>query len=265
MTTLEKIVGNRRKLLDIEKKRIPYNELRTQVDYLLEAGNSPLPFLSGANDKKPFLIAEIKRASPSKGIIRRNFNIDHIAKIYDKSPFVDAISILTEPDFFWGSYEYVEIVSDITNKPILMKDFILDTYQIYRGYLLGASAILLISSIIEDDQIQEFVRVAKELNMNILFETHTADEYRGALDYEIDIIGINNRDLKNFSTDINNTINILEKVGKPEGKMIISESGIDARDDIKQLWQSGVDGFLIGERFMKSDNIEAAITCLLDE
>lgn len=259
MTILKKIVNNRLSLLEIEKSDLPFIDIKKKVEELSGNNYKPENFLKLVKRKKPFLIAEIKKGSPSKGIIRGDFNVIDIAKEYENSNHVNALSILTEPDFFYGSYEYVEQAKMITNKPVLMKDFIIDPYQIYKGFIIGASAFLVIASITEDRKIHEFIKIAKDLNMSILFEAHSISEYKRALKFDIDMVGINNRDLKTFKTDINNTISILKETGKPDEKTIISESGIHSKDDVQRLWSNGVDGFLIGEKFMKHNNIGESI------
>jgi indole-3-glycerol phosphate synthase len=264
-TILEKIVNNRKLQLDKEKHSLPLKQIRRKVDEIIESGYKPADFLHTRKLKNPFLIAEVKKASPSKGIIREDFNLDDIARAYKSSPHVNAISVLTEPDFFSGSYDYIKKIKDAANKPVLMKDFIFDEYQIYRGFIEGASAILLIADVLEDFQIKILARLAFDLNMKILFEAHSSAEYRRALNFDFKIIGINNRDLKTFVTDIQNTIKIIDSEGKPEGRIIISESGINSKDDIRILRGSGADGFLIGERFMKQKHIEQAIADLFGE
>ena len=265
MTVLEKIVNNRLQLLEIEKQTYSIKDVRLEVEKCMESGYRPTAFYNKPEKDDIFLIAEIKKSSPSKGVIRKDFDVAHIANAYKKSAFVNGISVLTEPHFFMGSYEYIDRAKSVAEKPILMKDFIVDSYQIYRGYLAGASAALLIASILEDAQIEKFLKIAKELNMDILFEVHSSAEYKRALNFDIDLIGINNRDLKTFITDIKNTIKIIEKVGKFKDKAIISESGINAKEDIRLLAASGADGFLIGEKFMKSGNIEKSIASLFGD
>ncbi len=265
MTILKKIVTNRQKLLAEEKDILSFRDAISKAEKLVGSGHKPSKFLSNLKSKNPFLIAEIKKASPSKGMIRKDFDITGIAKTYHDSAFVDAISILTEPDFFHGSYDYIKQADSITDKPILMKDFVIDPYQVYKGFLLGASAFLVISSITEDIQLKEFQKIARGLEMDMLFEAHSTSEYKRALNYGLKLIGINNRDLKTFITDINHTIKILDEAGKPEGSVIISESGINSKEDIDLLWNNNVDGFLIGERFMKNTDIERSISDMFGE
>jgi indole-3-glycerol phosphate synthase len=264
-TILEKIVNNRKQLLGKEKQLLPLKELRQKVDFKIGSGYKPADFLSAREYNKSFLIAEIKKASPSRGIIREEFNLDYITGAYKSSAHVNAISVLTEPDFFSGSYNYINKTKTVANKPVLMKDFIIDEYQIYRGFFEGASAVLLIADVLNDREIEMLSRLAFNLNLKILFEIHNNSEYKRALNLNFDLIGINNRDLKTFITDINTTIKIIEALGKPERKIIISESGINSKDDIRVLRAGGADGFLIGERFMKQKDIEAAIADLFGE
>lgn len=265
MAVLEKIVQNRIKLIEKEKKIYPLKNMIQDIERLLESGYRPTAFYNSIRESSPFLIAEIKKASPSKGLIREDFNPVKIAEVYDSSFSVKAISILTEPDYFQGRYEYIDHVKNITKKPLLMKDFIIDPYQIYRGFLNGASAVLLIASVLDDTQIESLLKVTNDLNMDVLFEVHSVPEYRRASDFGINIIGINNRDLKTFVTDIYTTVRVLEEAGKSKDEKIISESGIKSKEDVKLLLEHNVDGFLIGETFMKSSNIGESICKLFGE
>jgi indole-3-glycerol phosphate synthase len=262
VTLLEEIINNRRKLLGKEKQSEPLKKIMQKAEELFNSGYRPVDFLITHNRKKPFLIAEIKKSSPSKGIIRKEFNLDEIINAYKSSSYVNAISVLTEPQYFSGNYDFLKRTSINAGRPALMKDFILDEYQVFRGFLERASAVLLIAAVLTDDEIENLAALAHKLKMKVLLETHTAAEYRRALNFNFNIIGINNRDLKTFVTDIRTTIKILESGDKPKEKIIISESGINSKEDVSLLWDNGVDGFLIGERFMKQKNIEAAIAGL---
>jgi indole-3-glycerol phosphate synthase len=262
VTFLEEIINNRRVLLDEEKKLSSMEETAKKAIDLFESGYRPVDFLNTYNSETPFLIAEIKKSSPSKGLIRKEFILEEIINSYKSSGHVNAISVLTEPEYFSGSYDYLSSASKTAGKPVLMKDFIFEEYQIFKGFLSGASAILLIAAILNDDQLKSLSGLAHKLNMRVLFEVHTANEYRRALKYNFGLIGINNRDLKTFKTDINTTISILEKEGRPDSGIIISESGIDSKEKIHLLRNIGTDGFLVGEQFMKHSNINSAITDL---
>lgn len=264
-TILEKIVRNRHRLLIEEKKYLDEKKVMQKAEELFESGYRPAGFSDSLRPNDLSIIAEIKKASPSRGIIRKNFNIKEISGIYDSSKPVKAISVLTEPDFFEGSYDYIQQVKSVTRKPVLMKDFIIDPYQVFKGFIAGASAILLIASILDDAQLNNLVNIARDLKIQVLFEIHSPEEYRRALNFSFEMIGINNRDLKTFATDINTTIKILRESGKPEGVRIISESGIRSKEDIDLLLSYGVDGFLIGEMFMKSEDIRESISRLSAE
>ncbi|MCP4138359.1 MAG: indole-3-glycerol-phosphate synthase [bacterium] len=261
---LDEIVENRERLILEEMRRCSPEERQEQVEKKLASGYRPEPFTGHHKEGEPFLIAEIKKASPSKGVIREDFDVGFIAGVYHRSPYVKAISVLSEPDYFSGSYENIEITRNRgEKKPILMKDFIVDEYQVYRGFLAGASAVLLISSILDEKRVEKLRKTAESLGMSILFEAHTIEEYRRGIDLGMNIIGINNRDLKTFKTDIATSINILEKAGKPEGTLVISESGIHAEKDAAVLRQGGIDGFLVGEHFMRDESIEGSIEALM--
>lgn len=197
------------------------------------------------------IIGEIKKASPSKGIIKANFNPTEIAKQYELS--VDAISVLTEEKFFLGKAEYLEQVHNEVKLPIIRKDFIIDKRQILEARIIGASAILLIVSILNKAELKQFLNYAKELELDCLVETHNKEELHTALEAGAEIIGVNNRDLKTFKVDLNTTIKLRDFV--PEDKIFVAESGINTIEDIKFLKQTKLDAILVGESFMRTDNI----------
>jgi indole-3-glycerol phosphate synthase len=200
-------------------------------------------------------IGEIKFASPSKGVIRNYHDLSSIAEIYEKN--VDALSVLTEEDFFKGSLLYLEAVKKRVTKPILRKDFIIDEYQVYESLLYGADAILLIASILDKGQSRDYFSLAKELGLSVLFEVHDASELEKALSAGADIIGINNRDLKTMRIDLMTTLSLKPLI--PSDKIVVSESGIRTRDDVRRLEDAGIDALLIGTVFMESEDIEKKI------
>lgn len=206
------------------------------------------------------LIAEIKKASPIKGIIREDFNPSEIARIYEDNG-ADAISVLTEEDFFKGEDTYLRDIRKITGIPLLRKDFIFDEYQVYESRVLGADAILLITSILDKSQLTEYIGLSKELGMDPLVEVHHWKELDKALQSGADIIGINNRDLESFMTDINVTIELIRDI--PEGKIVVSESGVSTREDVERLEAAGVKAILVGEALMKSRDIGGKIKELM--
>ncbi|MDR3256257.1 MAG: indole-3-glycerol phosphate synthase TrpC [Endomicrobium sp.] len=212
--------------------------------------------MSGIN-----FICEIKRASPSKGLISYDFKYKEIALEYEKAG-VAAISVLTEPDFFLGSIKYLQEIKSIVKIPILRKDFIIDSYQIYESKLIGADAILLICSILSYDVLKEFMEIAQEIGISCLVEVHNEKEIETALNVGAKIIGVNNRNLKTFEVDFNNSMKLRKLV--PFDKIFVSESGIKTKEHIDILKANNVNAVLIGEELMKSNNIAARLIELKD-
>lgn len=217
------------------------------------------PFYQALSKKDLSFIAEVKKASPSKGIICEKFNPLEIAKEYERIS-IDAISVLTERDFFQGSPQYLKDINNLVSTPTLRKDFIVDVYQIHEAKTLGASAILLICAILDEKKLNNFYKEAKKLNLDVLVEAHNREEIDKALNIGSDIIGINNRDLKTFNVDLS----ISEKMRKfiPSNKIMVSESGYFNREDIIRANNIGVDAVLIGESFMKSSSKETLLNNL---
>ncbi|MCF7873738.1 MAG: indole-3-glycerol phosphate synthase TrpC [Candidatus Omnitrophica bacterium] len=202
------------------------------------------------------LIAEMKQASPSKGILQKDFSPTRIARIFD-SQKVNAISVITEEDFFLGKNSYIQEVKRETTKPVLKKDFILDKIQIIEAKAIGADAILLIMGILEFEQAKELYEFAKSLNLDVLTEVSTEKELRKALKMGADIIGVNNRNLHTLEININRSKKLLPFI--PEGVVQVSESGINSLKDVLLLKGLGVDAILVGHAFMEADNIEEKI------
>ena len=193
----------------------------------------------------------MKKASPSKGIIAEDFPYLDIAKEYENIG-ASAISVLTEPHFFKGDNKYLEEISRNVDIPVLRKDFIIDEYQIYESKLIGADAILLICSILTKSQLKEYLNIAKELNLDVLVETHDEKEVKIAVEIGANIIGVNNRNLKDFTVNIENSISLRKLV--PKDILYVSESGISTREDIKKLEENNINAVLIGETLMRSSN-----------
>jgi len=206
------------------------------------------------------LIGEIKKRSPSKGILKEDLNIGEFVKIYERSG-ASAISILTERFFFSGNTEYIGIAKEHTTLPILRKDFLIDEYHIYESRLTGADAILLIVALLEEPMLKDFIALASELGMASLVEVHDEWELEKALKAEADIIGINNRDLRTFQVDINTTFRVIKEV--PEDKIVVSESGINTGEDVKKLIDAGVRAILVGEALVTAKDPEEKIRELL--
>lgn len=230
---------------------VPLRELKSKITDI----QTPRDFRTAVKrslDENIKLIAEIKKASPSKGIIREKFDHISIAQIYDKK-HVHAVSVLTEEDFFMGSLSFLPEVKKITSKPVLRKDFIVDEYQIYETRVNSADAILLIAAILEKNQAAEYLNLAGELGLSVLFEVHDYKELEMALLIACDIIGINNRNLKTLQIDLNTTLTLMREI--PTGKIVVSESGIKSRTDVQKLQNIGVDALLIGTSFMEAEDI----------
>ena len=250
MGILEGIVAKKKERLNHAKSLVPLKDLKSRI---ADAGK-PRDFTSAIKRNhigKIKLIAEIKKASPSKGVIREKFDPVEIAAIYGKK--ADAISVLTEEDFFRGRLEFISAVKTITTIPLLRKDFIFNEYQIYESRANEADAILLIAAILSKNQAEEYLHLARELGLSVLFEVHDLKELEMALSVNAEIIGINNRNLKTLEIDLNNTFTIKKEI--PSDKIIISESGIKNRDDILRLESAGIDAVLIGTSFMEAKDI----------
>lgn len=205
------------------------------------------------------VISEVKKASPSKGLIQPNFDPVKIAKEYETCG-ADAVSCLTEEHYFQGSSEYFKAIRQAIGLPMIRKDFIIDEYQIYEARLMGADAILLIAAVLDDEKLKRFGDIAHSLGLDILAETHDESELERVLALDFDIIGINNRNLKTFEVKLETTARLAGMI--PEEKVIVSESGIRDNTDMKTVRSYGADAVLIGETLMRSGNIGATLTAL---
>lgn len=206
------------------------------------------------------LIAEIKKASPSHGLIRKDFNHLEIAKIYEEFGAC-CLSILTDEKYFMGKNQYLQEVRQITNMPILRKDFIVDTYQIYEAKMLGANCILLIVAMLDDAKLQELENCAIDAGLSVLIEVHDEEELQRASKLKSKLIGINNRNLKTLKVDIETSLKLASQL--PSNYVLVSESGIKDKADILLLEQAGFSCFLIGEHFMRQEDIGFAVKDIL--
>lgn len=246
---LERIVYEKKKQIEIEKDRIPLSVLEKRIKNT-EKSDVFKRVLSGEGVK---IIAEIKKASPSKGIINENLDPVKVAGLYETGG-ADAISVLTEEKFFLGSNEILEEVRRCVKIPILRKDFVLDEYQIYQAKVLKADAVLLIVAILKD-RTRSFCRLAKEIGLECLVEVHDEEEACMALEAGAGIIGINNRNLKDFSVSLDTTIRLAPMI--PDNIVKVSESGIRTYEDVNRLRSFNVNAFLVGESLSGSRNIVA--------
>ena len=247
MTILNDIVENTRAKLESKKAELPLAEIISKLNEL----NLPKgAFKESLLNKDQAIIAEIKKASPSAGIISEDFDPIKKAKEYEDFG-ASALSILTEEDFFQGSSEYLKEVKAITSLPILRKDFMIDEYQIYEAKLIGADCILLIASVLNDDEIRSFVDLAESLELDYLIEVHDLKEHERVKNFSNAMIGVNNRNLKTFDVDLNNSINLRNAFNN--NNLFVAESGIKSQDDIDTLKAHDIHVFLIGESLMKGD------------
>ena len=245
MSILQKIVANTKTNLFHKKAEFPLEKIKSSLENLkLPRGK----FKDNISSKDEAIIAEIKKASPSAGIIKEDFDPIKIAMEYE-SFGASALSILTEEDFFMGSIEYLKDVKKITSLPILRKDFMIDEYQIYESKLIGADCILLIASILTDQQIEDFITIAKKLELDYLIEVHDENELKRVDRFEDALIGVNNRNLETFEVDLNNSVRLRNSFR--QNNIFIAESGIKSREDMNYLKMNNIKVFLIGESLMR--------------
>ena len=251
---LEEIAARTVQRVAEEKAAVPLSEMKKRAEAL--DANTGFPFRKALSGDEISFICEVKRASPSKGLIAPDFPYLDIARDYERAG-ASAISCLTEPFWFKGRDEYLAEISNAVTIPVLRKDFTVDEYMIYQAKTLGASAVLLICSILSEEQLSEYLGIAHSLGLSALVEAHDEDEVRTALSVGAGIIGVNNRDLRTFTVDINNSAR-LRKLVPPE-ILFVSESGIKTAADIEALRSNGTNAVLIGETLMRSPDKKAAL------
>lgn len=260
MTILEEICARKRHDLDLLKERQPARKLYRRVEQLMD--NDPhRPFAQALNQSATGIIAEFKRKSPSLGWIHEDLQPEDVVPGYVEGG-ATALSILTDEPYFGGQTDFIERLRPQVNIPILRKDFIIDEYQLFEAKSIGADAILLIAACLEKDNCRELARMARSLNLDVLLEVHSEPE----LDYigsDITVVGVNNRNLHIFKTNISTSFDLAAKI--PNGFTKISESGLRTADDVRLLRAAGYRGFLMGERFMKTDNPSQALKDFIKE
>lgn len=251
---LDEIAERTRQRVAEEKSAVPLSEMKNRA--LAMDANTGFPFKKALGGDDISFICEVKRASPSKGMIAEDFPYLEIARDYE-SAGASAISCLTEPFWFKGKDEYLTEIARAVNIPVLRKDFTVDEYMIYQAKTLGASAVLLICSILSKEQLAEYLEIAHSLGLSALVEAHDEDEVGTALSVGAGIIGVNNRDLRTFTVDIHNSAR-LRKLVPPE-VLFVSESGIRTAADVAALRDNGTNAVLIGETLMRSPDKKAAL------
>ena len=251
---LKEIVAKKKERLLLAKQQLNIEELKTRVQGL---ASSCRDFATAISKPRVIsLIAEIKKSSPSRGVIRENFNLQEIAAIY-KEAGVQAVSVLTEEDYFGGSVTSLTEAKGLLDVPVLRKDFILEPYQVYESRLFGADAILLIADLLTKDALSELMQIAESLGMDSLVEVHTEKELKKVLNMDVPIIGINNRDLHTLEIDTKITEKLYLLI--PKGKTVVVESGLKTKQDVLFLKILGVSAVLIGSAFMEAPDIKKKI------
>lgn len=270
MNILDEIAEKTKERIEKQKTEVPKEELiekiqQKKVQMLLDpeaqsvTAKTPHSFYQALKKPGMSYICEVKKASPSKGLIAPDFPYLEIAKEY-KEAGASAISCLTEPFYFQGADEYLQEITENVDIPVLRKDFTVDEYMILQAAAYGAAAVLLICAILDDKQLKEYRELAEELGMDALVEAHDENEVKRALESGARIIGVNNRDLKTFQVDMQNSIKLRQLA--PENVIFVSESGIRTSDDIRKLYDNNVDAVLIGETLMRSPDKKAALEML---
>jgi indole-3-glycerol phosphate synthase len=250
MSVLDKIAEKKRERLAYAKRRVPLHDLKAAIDDSGKTRDFRGAITKGQGGIR--MIAEIKKASPSRGVIRADFDAEAIARIYEAKG-VDAVSVITEEDFFSGRLDLLPTVRKTVAAPLLRKDFIVDEYQVYESRASGADAVLLIGALLDTGQAKEYLHLCRELGLWVLFEVHDHDELGRALRVGAEVIGINNRDLKTLGIDLETTF--LLKRETPADRTTVSESGIKTHEDLVRLEQAGIDAVLIGTSLMESPDI----------
>jgi indole-3-glycerol phosphate synthase len=252
MSVLDRIVEATRD--EVERRRAAVS--LAELEAALRTRPEGRPFSEALTRPGISVIAEHKRRSPSAGQIRQGSSVEEIARAYERGGAA-ALSILTEPAHFGGSLEDLRAAREATELPVLRKDFIVDLYQVYESAAAGADAILLIVAALDVEFLAELLGEARALDLDVIVEVHDEDELEMALDVDADVLGLNNRDLSDFSVDIERTYELLSDV--PAGKTVVAESGFSTREELDDLERVGIDAVLIGETLMRAEDVEAAV------
>ena len=256
---LEQILATKREEIDLRRTLVPEQQL---LDKMAD-GHTPLGFVSAlqrrASEQKPGVIAEIKKASPSKGVIRADFDPAAIATSYATAN-ATCLSILTDEQYFQGHDDYLREVRQVVTLPLLRKDFTIDAYQVYEARAMGADCILLIVSALKPADLRDLYALAQSVGLDVLIEVHDAEELAIALTLGPDLIGINNRNLKTFNTNLETTIDLLSNI--PAGVVVVTESGISTVADVSRMQANNVHCFLVGEAFMRATDPGQALSDL---
>jgi len=253
---LDKIIAEKREEVAQRKRQLPLSVLKERI----AQSRAALDFAAALSGDSTRLIAEVKRASPSRGVLCPDFDPVALAKSYAQAGAA-AISVLTETNYFQGSIDHLVAIREAVNLPLLRKDFIFDPYQIYESRTYGADALLLIVAILSQEQLKELLSLGSSLGLSCLVEVHNESEVERALSSSAKIIGINNRDLATFAVDINTTHRLRPLI--PKERIVVSESGVSRREDVEKLKEWGVNAVLVGEALITADDIPARMKELI--
>lgn len=263
---LEKIVWQKEQEVEQNRERVPLLELRKQLNSAPDVRDFSRSLQQSST--QPALIAEVKKASPSKGVIRADFDPVAIAQAYERGGAA-CISVLTDRQFFQGSFDYLAQIRSAVTPPLLCKDFVIYPYQIYQARVAGADAVLLIAAILSDKDLQYFLKIVKSTGMAALIEVHTLEELDRVLALDgVELIGINNRNLEDFSVDLDTTRQLLDARGaqiRDRGILVVSESGLHSPSDVKTVQQAGANAILVGESLVKQPDPQQAIAALFGQ
>ncbi len=260
---LNKIIENKRAEIAKAKEDFPFEEMLKKIDSPdFKKSCLKRDFKKAIENSHLALIAEVKQKSPSCPKFRDNFDYLKIAQIYARSG-AKAISVLTDKSFFGGELKYLSEIKQNTALPVLRKDFIIDEYQIYQSLFYKADAVLFIACLLDEKKLENFLQICRQLNLDALVETHNCEDLQKVLNTSAEIIGINNRNLDSLEIDLKTTEKLIKLI--PKGKVIVSESGIKTKEDIKYLGDLGINAVLIGETLLKSEDIEEKIRDIMGD
>ncbi len=259
---LEKIVAVKREEIAAARKKMPLEAIRADAESRVLTRDFEGALRRKIAAGKSAVIAEVKKASPSKGVLRQDFIPADIAQSYAEHGAA-CLSVLTDRQFFQGQPDYLKQARASCDLPVLRKDFMVDPYQVYESRVMGADCILLIAACLEDGRMAELEQIARSLDMAVLVEVHDADELRRALKLKTPLVGINNRNLRSFEVSLDTTLGMLEDV--PQDRLLVTESGILGPADVKRMRDAGVHAFLVGEAFMRAPEPGEALAALFGE
>ena len=256
---LKKIIQRKWQEIEARSASVSIDQLQQQIETASPCRGFVDSIAAKIDAGKPAVIAEIKKASPSKGLLRENFQPAEIAASYAKGGAA-CLSILTDRDFFQGSEDYLQQARQACDLPVIRKDFIIDPYQVYEARAINADCILLIVAVLEQSKLQALTELAHALGMDVLIEVHDAQELKTALTIDAKLIGINNRNLRTFETRLETTTELLSQI--PKDRIVVTESGIHSIEDVTQMRSANVNAFLVGEAFMRAEDPGQALTSL---